>query len=184
MMIDGDWEKALDFLDSIIIVAPRCTKTYNIYRFRIHSCQKEFDQAEENLNLYFENGNKPGLEDSIILASMYKELGREKEALIILNSSRISYEKRLAKNADFFTYYYLSVIHSILGEKEEALKYLSESAELGFIWGYHDFVEIHPPFEKLWDDPKFKAIVKRAQDEKAAIRAQVREMEERGEIDL
>lgn len=38
----------------------------------------------------------------------------------------------------------------------------------------------YPLFENLRDDPEFKAIVKRAQDEKAALRAQVREMEERG----
>jgi len=47
-----------------------------------------------------------------------------------------------------------------------------------------DFTLNCPFFENLWDDPEFKAIVKRAQDEKAAIRAQIREMEERGEIDL
>jgi hypothetical protein len=41
-----------------------------------------------------------------------------------------------------------------------------------------------PMFEYLQDDPQFKTIVKRAQDEKAAIRAQIREMEERGELDL
>ena len=43
---------------------------------------------------------------------------------------------------------------------------------------------IDPFFESLRDDPEFKAIVKRVQEEKAAIRAQIREMEERGEIDL
>ena len=41
-----------------------------------------------------------------------------------------------------------------------------------------------PMFENLMDDPEFKAIVKKAQEEKAAIRAQVKEMEERGELDL
>ncbi|TDI64592.1 MAG: hypothetical protein E2O88_11210 [Bacteroidetes bacterium] len=46
--------------------------------------------------------------------------------------------------------------------------------------GWHDLIETYPLFENLRDDPEFKAIVKRAQDEKAALRAQVREMEERG----
>jgi len=41
-----------------------------------------------------------------------------------------------------------------------------------------------PFFESFKDDPEFQAIVKRAQEEKAAIRAQVREMEERGNLDL
>jgi len=39
-------------------------------------------------------------------------------------------------------------------------------------------------FENLWDNEEFQAIVKRDQDEKAAIRAQVREMEARGELTL
>ena len=48
----------------------------------------------------------------------------------------------------------------------------------------HDYVLIDPFFESLRDDPEFKAIVKQAQEEKAALRAQVREMEERGELTL
>jgi len=43
---------------------------------------------------------------------------------------------------------------------------------------------IDPLFESLRDDPEFQAIIKQAQEEKAALRAQVREMEERGELDL
>ena len=50
--------------------------------------------------------------------------------------------------------------------------------------GNHDLLFFISANENLWDDPEFKAIVKRAQDKKAAIRAQVREMEEQGEIDL
>ncbi|MFC2125555.1 hypothetical protein ACFLU5_12155 [Bacteroidota bacterium] len=38
--------------------------------------------------------------------------------------------------------------------------------------------------DNLCENPKFKTIVKKAQDEKAAIRAQVNEMIESGEIDL
>ena len=41
-----------------------------------------------------------------------------------------------------------------------------------------------PMFEYLQDDPQFKTIVKRAQDEKEALRSQVREMEKREELDL
>jgi len=50
---------------------------------------------------------------------------------------------------------------------------------VGSLW-----IEKHSPFENLRDDPEFKAMVKQAQEEKAALRAQVRGMEERGELDL
>ncbi|MFC2124596.1 hypothetical protein ACFLU5_07270 [Bacteroidota bacterium] len=53
------------------------------------------------------------------------------------------------------------------------------------IWlSWIDFIQICPPFENLHDNPDFKALAKRAQDGKAAIRAQVQEMIESGEIDL
>jgi len=78
----------------------------------------------------------------------------------------------------------LSAIYAIQNDNSASLKYLEAAFA---IWGfrpYDDQIEIDPIFESLWDDPKFKALIKRAQDEKAAIRAQIREMEERGEIDL
>ena len=78
----------------------------------------------------------------------------------------------------------LSGIYAFQGDKIEALRYLAEYAEKGFTLGMHDFILIDPFFESIRDDPKFKAIVKQAQDEKAALRAQVREMEERGELTL
>ena len=39
-------------------------------------------------------------------------------------------------------------------------------------------------FENLWEDPDFKAIISKVQVEKAAIRAQIKELEERGELDF
>ncbi len=78
----------------------------------------------------------------------------------------------------------LSRIHAFQGNKKQALKYLAEYAKRGFMYGWHDFILIDPFFKSLRGDPEFKAIVKQAQDEKAALRAQVREMEERGELNL
>jgi hypothetical protein len=79
---------------------------------------------------------------------------------------------------------HLSRMHAFMGDRKEALKYLAEYAKLGFTWGSHDFLLIDPFFESLRNDPEFKAIIKQAQDEKAALRVQVREMEERGELTL
>lgn len=54
----------------------------------------------------------------------------------------------------------------------------------GFIRGWHDFILIDSLSESFRDDPEFKVIVKQAQQEKAAIREQVRQMEVRGELTL
>ena len=183
MNAESGYERTLDFLDSISIGVP-CTKLANLLRFRIHAFQKEFDQAEEYSNLHLEQGGVLHLLDSVNLAYMYQQLGKEEEALAIMNRSQISYLKRLARNKNSDTLLRLSIIHALKEEREESLQYLSDAAELGFLRGWHDFVEINPTFESLWDDPEFKASVKQAQEEKAALLEQVREMEARGELTL
>jgi tetratricopeptide (TPR) repeat protein len=187
------YSEAFQFLDSVCS-EQSCEMICHKYKFYTHLALKEFDQAEQQINQLSEVGGTFNLGDrfwypyyigdSILLAYMYKELGKEHEALPILNNSRKYLESQLAENQTWFTYLFLSYIHAILDEKADALKYLSEAGELGFQEGFHDFIEIHPIFENLRDDPEFVAIVKRAQDEKTAVRDQIRKMEERGEIDL
>ncbi|MCK5372379.1 MAG: hypothetical protein KAQ62_27645 [Cyclobacteriaceae bacterium] len=75
-------------------------------------------------------------------------------------------------------------MYALQSDRDKTLKYLSEYAKSVFSNGDHDFILLDPFFESLWEDPEFKAIVKKAQDEKAAIKSQIREMEERGELDL
>ncbi len=133
------------------------------------------------MNLRLEQGSKFGRLDTLYIVYLYKKLGNEEEASEILNRSSVD---KLTKNRDWQTLVLLSVVHALKEEREEALQYLSDAAKLGFKGGWHDLIETYPFFENLRDDPEFKAIVKRAQDEKAALRAQVREMEERGELDL
>ena len=50
--------------------------------------------------------------------------------------------------------------------------------------GWQDFILVDPFFESLRNDPEFKDIIKAVQEEKAALREQVRQMEERGELNL
>ena len=81
-------------------------------------------------------------------------------------------------------YLHLSRIYAFKGDRKKALENLNEFAKRGFTSGWHDLILIDPFFESLRDDPEFKAIVKQAQEEKAALRKQVREMESRGELDF
>jgi hypothetical protein len=72
----------------------------------------------------------------------------------------------------------------MLGERENALDYLNKAFDIGPILGMHDYIDIFPPFDSLRDDPEFKSIIKRAKDEKARLREEVKQMELRGEINL
>jgi hypothetical protein len=88
------------------------------------------------------------------------------------------------ENRNIRTNLHLSRIYAFKGNRVEALKYLAEYAKRGFTQGWHDFILIDPFFESLRGDPEFKAIVKQAQEEKAELREQVRQMEERGELNF
>jgi hypothetical protein len=70
----------------------------------------------------------------------------------------------------------------MLNEKEEALKYLSEAIQLNprIIEG----LEKSPELENLHDNQDFKEMIKRAQNDKAALHELIQEMEERGELSL
>ena len=137
-----------------------------------------------NLNESIGSFGIPGYVDSLWIVPIYESLGRKQEAYRILKSAQLSLQNKLKDDESWEVNFCLSQIHAMLDEKEKALDYLSKAADLGFRWGWQDVLVNYPPFKNLINDPEFKAIVKRAQEEKAAIRAQVREFEERGELDI
>jgi len=179
-------ELAFETADSLICNIPTCEHHCNSIKSFALYLSGEISRAEAHFIKYeaqFEIGI-PNTADSVWIVPIYKALGKEQQALSILNSCRSSLQNKLKEREHWWTNLSLSLIHAMLDDKEKAVEYLSNAVDLGLKFGWHDFIEIYPPFENLWDDPEFKAIVKRAQDEKAAIRVQVREMEERGELDI
>ncbi len=150
----------------------------------------EYEKAELSYNQWVEVGGNPNVWDSVKLAFIYNGLGKEEEALSIMNKCQNVIEEIVAKNTKSSMFYIsehyiqLGIIHIFKEEKEAALKDLSTAVNIGILWGNEKAFLTDPVFKSLWDDPKFKALVKRAQEEKDAIRAKFIEMEERGEIDL
>jgi tetratricopeptide (TPR) repeat protein len=150
----------------------------------------EFAKAEQ----YFGQWSNTGPEHSNSLGQMnyeigyvYDQLGRTDEAAKIFEAQIKRQESELnnsvAANLD------LARIYAFTGNRDKALNYLTAYTRGGYSWtgnhrGWQDFILIDPFFASLRDDPEFQAIVKQAQEEKAAMRAQVREMEKRGELDL
>ena len=136
----------------------------------------DFEQAER----YYDQ-----MQDTLFdIGYVYYQLGKTQEADKILSEEVQKLESSLDDDGNGYQYYNLASIYAFQGDREKALKYLAEYANRGFSGGWYDYILIDPFFESLRDDPEFQAIVKQAQEEKAAIRAQVREMEERGELDL
>jgi TolB-like protein/class 3 adenylate cyclase/Tfp pilus assembly protein PilF len=184
----GRYDEAVQFLDSMCRISA-CEQICDIERFHIYTLKKEFEQAEKHYIKAIEAGYQPHTFDYISIAYLYKETGRENEDLALLQRSIQRDDNALVSAASeriwlSLSNIYLAAANAILGENEEALRYLSESEKFGFYSGYLDLILIHPAFENLKDIPEFKALVERAQDEKTTIRAQIKEMEENGNLVL
>jgi tetratricopeptide (TPR) repeat protein len=183
LVVQSRSEEALSILDTIC-KEPQSKVICNQRRFYTHLTRKEFDLAEQFYMDFLNAGGTPDVNDSIWLSYLYKKTGKEQAAITLLKRCKTSLENQTVKNSNFELYLKLSCIYAILENKEEALKNLTKSVDIGLQFGWQDFLEICPLFENLWDDPDFKAIVHRAQNEIATIRAQVKKMEQSGETNL
>jgi TolB-like protein/Tfp pilus assembly protein PilF len=185
-LAQGMYDVALHILDSTCSVNA-CEQKCDIMKFYIYTTQKEFGNAEKYYKKAINAGYKRSDDDDIYIAYLYKETGRKHEALSILNNSIIWNENSLKSNGELLGFKFkklrLSAAYAILDENEKALRYLSEGEKTG-LFEFAFTIRTFPGFDKLRGDPEFKSIIKRIEDKKEAIRAQVKEMEKRGEIEL
>jgi TolB-like protein/predicted Zn-dependent protease len=191
LFTQGKIDEAFHYLDSISNITP-CEQQCDIMKFHIYTTQNDFEKAEKYYNKAIAAGYVRSDDDDIYIAYLYKETGKKKEALSILNNSIKRNENALVSNNFNNNLIWFSIIHlqlaagyAMLDENIKALKYLSEveAERSGLIeWPYR--IRTFPGFDKLRSNPEFKAILKRIEDEKATIRSQVKEMEQRGEIDM
>jgi len=174
----------LPFLDSICSLAS-CEDNCNKWYWSVNLDLNDFEQADKDYDHLIETGGRLDLFDSIFLAYMYKQLGRSEEYQKTINYCRTRCEDLLDDDKENFYYMgNLIPLYAILEEKEKALYYLSEFEKTGFHLNIFDFIESSPVYENIRGDPEFKAIISRVYEKKAIMNAQIREMEERGEIDL
>jgi len=76
--------------------------------------------------------------------------------------------------------YEMAKVYALKGEKEEALKWLRHYEDYGFRVGLHEFAHYDPPFETLWGDPEFEAILQRATERIAGERAKIADLDREG----
>jgi TolB-like protein/AraC-like DNA-binding protein len=179
----GKFRELIHFTDSIFEVID-CKSEYSRRKFFIYFYRNEYEEAQSAYNQFVTDGGQLRMIDSTYLAFVYDKLGMEVKAMNIIKNLISSYEPKLTDDSPWFHYHNLASAKCLLEEKEDALHYLSKAVDIGLQIGTHDFLEIDPTFETLRDDTEFKAIVQRAQEKKAELRAQVRELLEKGEIDL
>jgi TolB-like protein len=183
----GKYNEALQYLDSTCSISD-CEQRCDIMRFHIYTELKEFKKAEKYYNQAIKTGYKPTEDDDLFIACLYTETGRKKEALSLLNNM-IKRNENLLNSPDVESRsglrgFRLAQAYSMIGEKKKALKYLTyfnAKVQLRFV---PDNPGSFPGFDSLRSDPEFKGFFQRIEDEKSAGLAQVKNMEQRGEINL
>jgi TolB-like protein len=105
-------------------------------------------------------------------------IGRREEGI---KKCRKSLEELLASPNERDVAYDVAGIYSFLNQKEKSLAFLKIA---NWEFGLPYLIETDALFDNVRDDPRFKAIVKGIQEEKAAQRDRIRRMEETGEIFL
>jgi TolB-like protein/Tfp pilus assembly protein PilF len=193
LFTQGKYDDAFHFLDSICSITD-CGKYCDMTRFYIYTTQSEFEKAESYYIKTVDAGFKKTVFDSVFKANyiyigyLYNETGRRKEALSILKRSIERDENFLKGKNNLITLsafkLKLAAAYSIIGEKNKALRYLSELINSGMFVEWPFSVRTFPGFDKLRIDPEFKAILKRSDEKKASLRALVKNMEQKGVINM
>jgi len=182
-----EYDNSLHFLDSIGNITT-CDRVCDILRSYAYVNLKEYSRAERLYKKAINSGYKQTEDDEINFACIYNETGRKKEALTVLKKSIESDESALAtksyiESGSKIRKYRLATAYAMIGNNKRALEYLSELEKSGLV-EYPFSLTTFPGFDTLRSDPEFKALLKRIEDEKVSLRAQIKEMELRGEINL
>jgi tetratricopeptide (TPR) repeat protein len=190
LQVRGRFNQAFEYINSKC-KSGVCENNCSRNLFKSYWLLGEYEKAEQYFLLWKTN-NQPSpfyYNDNYEIGHVYYQLGRTEEAAQIFTKEIQVLQSIVESTGNSNrsvrrTHLHLSRIYAFQGKRKEAIEHLTEYANSGFLDGWHDFILLDPFFESLRDDPEFKAIVKQAQEEKATQRAQIKEMEERGELTL
>ena len=184
LITKGNYDRALHFTDSIC-PSVDCDIGCNGAYVLLHAYRKEFSNAEQYIKKWEDQRGRQVL--SISKGYVYHKMGRIKEAdevfqeILKRQAQRLSNTSRPPDGAEYF---FRAQILAFQNRKDEALQSIKEIDKMGFNFNLFDRMTHDPMFENLWEDPEFKAILKKVQDEKASVRAQIREIEEQAKLDM
>jgi len=180
--IQGRWEELLAVAEAGIAEQPEDWGSYYLKSTallglgRIAEAEECLENARQYSPIELMNSNHR-------IGNILWTNGKKDEAMGYFNK-QITICKKSIKQKDQYGItlapYDLASVYAVLGNREEALKWLREYEKMGFTNGTHEYIKIDPLFDNLRDDEEFKEIVKRANEEKAEIRARINHMEEQG----
>jgi tetratricopeptide (TPR) repeat protein len=179
------YNEALEFIDSIRRITP-CEQACDIMKFYLFTAQKKSDQAEMFLNKALSEGYKLGWDDYIYKSCLYKGTGRKSEDFLKIKQIVAREENVLQTRRSFWaseTALRAAAGYAILGDNRKAMTYIKLLEKYGC--NDNPFpLRSFPGFDNLRNDPEFEETVKRIEEKRDSIRAEVKMMEQQGEINL
>ena len=158
-------------------------------RWMCHTFMKDFEKSLNDVKELYNLRYPINAEDSVFIAYIYKNSGREKEADEIIRRTMISFERHSMSDTGPASYFFKSLLYSMTGDREKSVENLSKAIKIGPIIGPNYLVLYHnldgfPFYETLKNDSRFAAILKQAKDQTVRSRAEIDAMRKRGEINL
>ncbi|MBR9999789.1 MAG: helix-turn-helix domain-containing protein [Cyclobacteriaceae bacterium] len=186
--IHGEFNEASKIVNSLC-QNPDCHQICLRDRFQISLLKGELSFAEQYYDKWKKSGHLWRASDLYVhyqIGYIYYKLGKFNEAEEVFIEQIKNLKSSLVENPTWKHPYYMNLarIYAFTGNHHEALKYLKKYAEIGFTYGWHDFIENDPFFESFSENPEFRTIISRARKDKEHLRKVLSEMEERGEIKL
>ena len=173
---------AVHFLDSVNF--EDYDRSYHGRSFWACIEMNELEEAENHYNKFMNYGGQLPDFYGILLGHLYIKTNRKAEAISVLDPLREKSEKVLSGGKSYWDLYQLFEIHALLDEPKQALKYLAEMERSFLLMNSVKFINSSILYQNVRNDPKFKAIIQRAEAENEAVKAQIIEMEKQEGFDF
>jgi hypothetical protein len=155
-------------------------------RFYLYSARGDVNKADFYLNKTISSGYKLGEDDYLYTSCLCRGAGRrfEDEAklrnIVVIGDSMIKAGKAFWVSGRALR---VAAGYALIGDDNKALYFLKMLEKYGYV---EDPVSLRtfPGFKDLDKEPEFKAIVRRIEDKRSSIRAHIKVMEMRGDINL
>jgi TolB-like protein/Tfp pilus assembly protein PilF len=179
LMDQGKYDEAIAFVDSVNTgeLDAFCHTLY----FRNYLQKKQFDVAEKHFNHLLDRHFNVYPGDSIKLGYIYLYTGRKMEGISILKRMKADHMSFLDQKKESGDYVFWELIRlisicSALGEKDEALKYLSGLEQSFILFSFTDQFDRSILLDNIREEPEFRAIMQRAEKKRQKLKKEIAEL--------